>query len=172
MYSFCRTVGPFVETPVGPPLGPPLGPLVGPCSTTVSSLQGPTGVSTGGPTWSYRGSYSVLQGPIPQGFNESYIPGWDAECCDLLHNHQQASSREEEDATASALLQKLDATRKARWTESVKSLDFIHSSCKAWQTNNQLTGRKTSPPTCPVTADAIAFQLRLLPQEWPVPCSR
>ena len=63
------------------------------------------------------------------------------------------------DVTATALLQKLDATRKARWTEVVESVDFTHSSRKAWQTINQLTGRKTTPPTCPVTADAIASQL-------------
>ena len=65
---------------------------------------------------------------IPRGFNESYIPGLDDECCHLLHDHLQASSREEVDMTATALLQKLDATRKARWTEVVESVDFTHFS--------------------------------------------
>ncbi|KAI4818682.1 hypothetical protein KUCAC02_003984 [Chaenocephalus aceratus] len=69
------------------------------------------------------------------------------------------SSREEVDVTAAALLKKLDITRRARWTEVVESIDFTHSSRKAWQTINQLTGRNTTPHSCPVTANAIASQL-------------
>ena len=88
-----------------------------------------------------------------------YIPGWDEECDHLLRAHQQAGSRAEVDATATALLEKLDATRRARWTEVVESMDFTHSSRKAWQTINQLSGRSTVPPKCPVTANAIAAQL-------------
>ena len=63
------------------------------------------------------------------------------------------------DATAEALLQRLDTTRRDRWTEVVESIDFTHSSRKAWQTINRLTGRCTKPPSCPVTADAIASEL-------------
>ena len=61
--------------------------------------------------------------------------------------------------TATALMEKLDTTRKARCTEVVESIDFTHSSRKAWQTINQLTGRNTKPSRCPVTANAIASQL-------------
>lgn len=61
--------------------------------------------------------------------------------------------------TAAALIQRLDVTRRTRWTEVVESIDFTHSSRKAWQTINQLTGRNTTPSSCPVTADAIASQL-------------
>ena len=96
---------------------------------------------------------------IPRGYNAKYIPGWNEECNHLLRAHQQASSRAEVDATATALLEKLDATRRARWTEVVESIDFTHSSRKAWQTINQLSGRSTPPPKCPVTANAIAAQL-------------
>ena len=96
---------------------------------------------------------------IPRGYNKSYIPGWDEECNLLLQAHQQAGSRAEVDATATALLEKLDATRRARWTEVVESIDFTHSSRKAWQTINQLSGRSTTSPKCPVTANAIAAQL-------------
>ena len=78
---------------------------------------------------------------IPCGFNRNYIPRWDDECSRLLHDHEQASSSEEVDATATALLQKLDVTRRTRWTETVESIDFTHSSRKAWQTINQLTRR-------------------------------
>ena len=38
-------------------------------------------------------------------------------------------------------------------------LDFTHSSRKAWQTINKLTGRSTTHSSCPVTANAIASQL-------------
>ena len=63
------------------------------------------------------------------------------------------------DESATALLQKLDATRRSRWTEVVESIDFTHSSRKAWRTINQLTGRTPSVPKCPITANAIASQL-------------
>ena len=96
---------------------------------------------------------------IPRGYNRNYIPGWDEECSRLLCDHQRASSREEVDMTAAALIQRLDVTRRTRWTEVVESIDFTHSSRKAWQTINQLTGRNTTPTSCPVTADAIASQL-------------
>ncbi|KAI4820443.1 hypothetical protein KUCAC02_028420 [Chaenocephalus aceratus] len=96
---------------------------------------------------------------IPRGYNRNYIPGWDEECSHLLCDHQRASSREEVDVTAALLLKKLDITRRARWTEVVESIGFTHSSRKAWQTINQLTGRNTTPHSCPVTANAIASQL-------------
>ena len=38
-------------------------------------------------------------------------------------------------------------------------MDFTHSSRKAWQTINKLTGRSTTHSRCPVTANAIASQL-------------
>ncbi|KAL7872833.1 hypothetical protein AOLI_G00119040 [Acnodon oligacanthus] len=44
------------------------------------------------------------------GYSKNYIPGWDEKCSCLLHQHQQASSREEMEATATTLLQKLDDT--------------------------------------------------------------
>ena len=96
---------------------------------------------------------------IPRGYNKNYIPGWDEECSCLLRQHQQVSSREEMDATATTLLQKLDDTRRSRWTAVVESIDFNHSSRKAWQTIKLLSGRKATPSRCPVTADAIASQL-------------
>ncbi|KAM3864710.1 putative RNA-directed DNA polymerase from transposon X-element [Diretmus argenteus] len=96
---------------------------------------------------------------IPRGYNRNYIPGWDEECSRLLSEHQRVSSREEVDVTAAALIERLDATRKARWTEVVESIDFTHSSRKAWRTINQLTGRNTTAHSCPVTANAIASQL-------------
>ena len=59
-----------------------------------------------------------------------------------------------------ALLAKLDRKRKDRWSEAVWSIDFSHSSQKAWSILNNLTVRSQhSPRHCPVSADAIASQL-------------
>ena len=96
---------------------------------------------------------------IPRGFNKHYIPGWDNSCNHLLREHQQVITKEDIDTTATALLHKLDEVRRARWTEVVESVDFTHSSRKAWQTINKLTGRSTTHSRCPVTANAIASQL-------------
>ena len=61
---------------------------------------------------------------------------------------------------ATALLAKLDRKRWDRWSEAVRSIDFSHSSRKAWSILNNLTGRsRYSPRHCPVSADAIASQL-------------
>ena len=61
---------------------------------------------------------------------------------------------------AIALLAKLDRKRRDRWSEAVRSIDFSHSSRKAWSILNNLTGRsRHSPRHCPVSADAIASQL-------------
>ena len=58
------------------------------------------------------------------------------------------------------LLAKLDRKRRDRWSEAVWSIDFSHSSRKAWSILNNLTGRsRHSPRHCPVSADAIASQL-------------
>ena len=62
--------------------------------------------------------------------------------------------------TATALLAKVDRKRRDRWSEAVRSIDFSHSSQKAWSTLNNLTGRSQhSPRHCPVSANAIASQL-------------
>jgi len=44
--------------------------------------------------------------------------------------------------------------------KAVNSIDFSHSSRKAWSTINKLTGRSgRSSPLCPVSANYIASQL-------------
>ena len=96
---------------------------------------------------------------IPRGFNKDYIPGWDDSCNHLLREHQQATTKEDIDTTETALLQKLDEVCKARWTEVVESVDFTHSSRKAWQTINKQTSRNTTHCRCPVAVNAIASQL-------------
>ena len=61
---------------------------------------------------------------------------------------------------ATALLAKLDRKRRDRWSEAVRSINFSHSSRKAWSILNNLTGRSRHfHRHCPVSADAIASQL-------------
>ena len=83
-------------------------------------------------------------------------------CNHLLREHQQATTKDDIDTTATSLLHKLDEVRRARWNEVVESVDFTHSSHKAWQTINKLTGRSTTQSRCPVTANAIASASQLL----------
>ena len=62
-------------------------------------------------------------------------------------------------SAATNLHRRLDKKRRERWAETVASIDFTHSSKRAWQTLNRLTGRTSNPSICPITADAIASQL-------------
>ena len=59
---------------------------------------------------------------------------------------------------ATALLAKLDRKQRDRWSETVRSIDFSHSSRNAWSI---LINRRSrhSPRHCPVSANAIASQL-------------
>ena len=54
---------------------------------------------------------------------------------------------------------RLNTKRRARWTGTVESIDFTHSSPRAWQTINKLTGQASKTTPCPITANAIAAQL-------------
>ena len=53
----------------------------------------------------------------------------------------------------------LNKNRNKRWEETAKGIDFTHSGRKAWKTFNRLTGRKSDPKQCPITANSIAKQL-------------
>ena len=72
----------------------------------------------------------------------------------------QSPQGDDSSLAATALLAKLDRKRRDRWSEAVRSIDFSHSSRKAWSILNNLTGRsRHSPRHCPVSADVIASQL-------------
>jgi len=61
---------------------------------------------------------------------------------------------------ASSLLSRLGQKKQERWEEAVNSIDFSHSSRKAWRAINKLTGRSgRSSRLCPVLANSIATQL-------------
>ena len=97
---------------------------------------------------------------IPRGYRNNYIPYWDADFKFLCRMFLQSSQRDDLSLAATALLAKLDRKRRDRWSEAVRSIDFSHSSRKAWSILNNLTGRsRHSPRHCPVSADAIASQL-------------
>ena len=97
---------------------------------------------------------------ILRGYRNNYISCWDAECESLYRTFLQSPQGDNSSLAATALLAKLDSNRRDRWSEAVWSIDFSHSSRKAWSTLNNLTGRsRHSPRHCPVSADAIASQL-------------
>ena len=85
------------------------------------------------------------------------IPCWDAECKSLYKTFLQSPQGDDSSLAVTALLAKLDRKRRDRWSEAVRSIDFSHSSRKAWSILNNLTGRsRHSPRHCSVSADAIA----------------
>ena len=97
---------------------------------------------------------------IPRGYRNNYIPSWDAECESLYKTFVQSPQGDDSSLAATTLLAKLDRKRRDRWSEAVRSIDFSHSSRKAWSILNNLTGRsRHSLRHCPVSADAIASQL-------------
>ena len=97
---------------------------------------------------------------VPRGYQRNYIPCWDEECQQLYEHHTVATSSEGSEATAYILIKRLDEKRQERWIETVGSIDFTHSSRKAWHTINHLTGKTESKPDkCSVSANAIATQL-------------
>ena len=78
----------------------------------------------------------------------------------LYKTFLQSPQGDDSSLAATALLAKLDRKRRDRWSESVRSIDFSHSSRKAWSILNNLTGRsRHSLRHSPVSADAIASQL-------------
>ena len=82
------------------------------------------------------------------------------ECESLYKTFLQSPQGDDSSLAATAQLAKLDRKRRDRWSEAVRSIDFSHSSRKAWSILNNLTGRsRHSPRHCPVLANAIASQL-------------
>ena len=97
---------------------------------------------------------------IPRGYRNNYISCWDVECKSLNKTFLQSPQVDDSSLAATALLSKLDKKRRDRWSEVVRSIDFSHSSRKAWSILNNLTGRsRHSLRHCPVSTNAIASQL-------------
>ena len=97
---------------------------------------------------------------IPRGRRNDHIPCWDAECENLYQMFLQSPEGSDSSRAASALLSRLDRKRRDRWSDAVQTIDFSHSSRKAWSILNNLTGRsRRSPRHCAVSANAIASVL-------------
>ena len=96
---------------------------------------------------------------IINGCRNNHIPCWCLECENLyrvfLRFDENNFSR-----AATALLTKLNRKPRERWSKAVESINFSHSSRKAWSILNNLTGRSQhSSRHCSISADAIASQL-------------
>ena len=103
---------------------------------------------------------TAAQKYIPRGRRNNHIPCWDAECENLYQMFLQSPEGSDSSRAASALLSRLDRKRRDRWSEAVQTIDFSHSSRKAWSILNNLTGRsRRSPRHCAVSANAIASVL-------------
>ena len=97
---------------------------------------------------------------VPRSPPKNYIPCWNEECQQLYGHNTATTSSEGSETTANILIKLLDEERQERWIETVESIDFTHSSRKAWHTINCLTGITTSKPDkCLVSAHAIASQV-------------
>ena len=65
---------------------------------------------------------------IPRGYRNNYIPCWDAECESLYKTFMQSPQGVNSSLAPTALLAKLDRKRRDRWSETVWSTAFSHSS--------------------------------------------
>ena len=97
---------------------------------------------------------------IPRSNRKSYIPNWDAECEKRYKAYLQSKGTSEQLKNATALFDYLDRKRHERRIDTITSIDFTHSSRKAWRTLNKITGRKTTPKKCPVPPNQLAKQLQ------------
>ena len=97
---------------------------------------------------------------IPCGYRKSYIPNWDTECEKRYKAYLQSEGTSELQKNAAALFDYLDSKRHERWIDTITSIDFTHSSRKAWRTLNKITGRETTPKKCPVPPNQFAKQLQ------------
>ena len=65
---------------------------------------------------------------VPWRVQKNYVPCWDEECEELLHAHNEAKTNAEWARTATELMTWFNTKRRERWTETVNSIDFTHSS--------------------------------------------
>ena len=112
----------------------------------------------------YQDFCNVIRGAsknsISRGCRNNHIPCWDAECENLYRTFRQPSERSDSNRAATSLLLRLDKKRRDRWFEALQTIDFSHSSRKAWSILNNLIGRsRRSPRHCAVSANASASQL-------------
>lgn len=72
--------------------------------------------------------HTVAKNNIPRGYRKTYIPGWSRECTTLYEEYENGHDPD----VADELIQCLDSSRREKWRELTESLNFQHSSKKAW----------------------------------------
>ena len=103
---------------------------------------------------------NAAKASIPRGHRRVYVPGWDEECETYALLHDNATSYEESQEAATALLNHLDNRRREKWIEETENINFTHSSRQAWSKLNRLTGNvKPFTSQAPVKANDIANNL-------------
>jgi hypothetical protein len=94
---------------------------------------------------------------IPRGHRKEYIPGWSDESEALLQDFELSG----DDATATALIDQLNNARKEKWMETVKNMDFTHSSRKSWGLLRKLGGAEpTAHHPTKITANKVARHIQ------------
>lgn len=93
---------------------------------------------------------------IPRGYRKEYIPGWDETCEQLYEEFLKTHDQQ----TANDLLRSLDATRRAKWIQTVESLSFQTSSREAWSLLQKLGGgKRKARENNLITANKIAAHI-------------
>ena len=97
---------------------------------------------------------------LPRDRRNNLIPCWDAESENLHRTFLKSPEGSDSYGAATALLLRLAKKRRDRWSEAVQTIDFSHSSQKAWSILNNPTGRsRRSPRHCAISASGITSQL-------------
>lgn len=84
---------------------------------------------------------------------------WDADAEELFNTIQSSEDYDTITAVSKELQYKLDDRRQSQWVEMVESLDFTHSSRKAWSLMKILSGESKETNICPAGANKLAKQL-------------
>lgn len=99
---------------------------------------------------------SSAKAAIPRGYRKNYIPTWSPECEKLWIEYTSTGDMEK----GSQILQKLNEERKERWKTLVESMDFKHSSRKAWDLLHKLGGGNLNINVLPtVNPNSVASRL-------------
>jgi Reverse transcriptase (RNA-dependent DNA polymerase)/Endonuclease/Exonuclease/phosphatase family len=99
---------------------------------------------------------STAKKHIPRGYRKEYIPGWSAESDRLYQEFLQSEDPE----IAEDLLYSLDTRRQEKWINTMNSLNFTHSSRKAWGLLRKLGGAKMTTASTPkINPEAVASRI-------------
>ena len=97
-----------------------------------SGIDTLTSPCTPDPNIAYTAFFQLLsqseKKTIPRGFRQQYMLTWDNECNNYNKEFVQAEDKQSADANAADLIHYLYKSRNKRWEETVKGLDFTHSS--------------------------------------------